>query len=189
MPENVHSHYYQGESNIIMGHRHSFSGETTKDPDYGMHIHYMSGYTSVDNGHMHYYSFITGPEIKTANGHIHYYMGYTFMDQSHFHLINGYTKPDNYYPKPKKHFTLDEAKEVGDYLGIDWSKIDVNQFRIGMDVELEHGRIDPHTNVTNDDPIITGKIALAHLNEFSDYYIWLAKMQEEAKKYWEEKKA
>ena len=86
--------------------------------------------------------------------------------------------------EPKTHFTTEEAKRVGEILGIDWSKFDVEQFRMGMDVELEHGLRDPHTNVSNDDPIITGKIALAHLNEFSDYYTRLAKMEKEADKYW-----
>lgn len=80
----------------------------------------------------------------------------------------------------KKHFTLEEAKRVGKALGIDWSKFDLEQFRMGMDVELEHGTIDAHTNVTNDDPIMTGKIALAHLNEFSDYYYRLKKMEKQA---------
>jgi len=86
--------------------------------------------------------------------------------------------------EPKTHFTTEEAKRVGEILGIDWSKFDVEQFRMGMDVELEHGLRDPHTNVSNDDPIITGKIALAHLNEFSDYYTRLAKMEKVADKYW-----
>ena len=80
----------------------------------------------------------------------------------------------------KKHFTAKEAKRIGETLDIDWSKFDVEQYRMGLDVELEHGLVDPHTNVTNDDPIITGKIALAHLNEFPDYYTRLAKMEREA---------
>lgn len=67
-------------------------------------------------------------------------------------------------------FTAEEAKKVGEALGIDWSRFDVEQFRLGMDVELEHGLRDPSTNVSNDDPMITGKIALAHLNELPDYY-------------------
>lgn len=80
----------------------------------------------------------------------------------------------------KQSFTAEEAKNIGEQLGIDWSKYDVEQFRMGMDVELEHGTIDPHTNVTNDDPLTTGKIALAHLNEFPDYYTRLEKMEHEA---------
>jgi len=80
----------------------------------------------------------------------------------------------------KKHFTNEEARQIGEKLGIDWSKFDVDQYRMGLDVELEHGLVDPHTNVTNDDPIMTGKIALAHLNEFSDYYIRLDRMEKEA---------
>jgi hypothetical protein len=69
-------------------------------------------------------------------------------------------------------FTQDEARHVGEQIGIDWEKapFDVEQFRIGMDVELEHGLHDLATNVTGDDPVVTGKIALAHLNEFPDYY-------------------
>lgn len=84
----------------------------------------------------------------------------------------------------KKSFTTQEAKEIGEMLGIDWSKFDVEQFRMGMDVELEHGLRNSHTNVTNDDPLTTGKIALAHLNEFPDYYTRLSKMEKEADTYW-----
>ena len=80
----------------------------------------------------------------------------------------------------KKHFTSEEARQIGENLGIDWSKFDVEQYRMGLAVELEHGLVDPHTNVTNDDPIMTGKIALAHLNEFPDYYTRLEKMEREA---------
>ena len=81
---------------------------------------------------------------------------------------------------PKKSFTAEEAKQIGEQLGIDWTKFDVEQFRMGMDVELEHGLVDPHTNVTNDDPLMTGKIALAHLNEIADYYTRLDKMEKDA---------
>ena len=84
----------------------------------------------------------------------------------------------------KKTFTTEEAKRVGEKLGIKWDKYDVEQFRMGMDVELEHGTRDRHTNVTDDDPVMTGKIALAHLNEFPDYYTRLAKMEKEADKFW-----
>ena len=85
----------------------------------------------------------------------------------------------------KKHFTAEEAKIIGEKIGIDWSKFDVEQFRMGMDVELEHGKVDAETNVTNDDPVLTGKIALAHLNEFPDYYDRLYEMEEEADEYWD----
>jgi len=81
-------------------------------------------------------------------------------------------------------FTSDEARRVGSEIGIDWvsAPFDVEQFRMGMDVELEHGLHDPTTDVTNSDPIVTGKIALAHLNEFPDYYTRLARMEEEARR-------
>lgn len=84
----------------------------------------------------------------------------------------------------KKHFTYEKAKEIGESLGIKWDKFDIEQFRMGMDVELEHGTIDENTNVTDDDGLITGKIALAHLNEFPDYYHRLEKMEEEAEEFW-----
>lgn len=84
----------------------------------------------------------------------------------------------------EKHFTSEEAKKVGDAIGIKWDNFDVEQFRMGLDVELEHGKIHPATNVTNNDPILTGKIALAHLNEFPDYYTRLSKMEKEADAFW-----
>jgi hypothetical protein len=82
----------------------------------------------------------------------------------------------------KKHFTTDQAHKIGDKLGIDWNRLDVEQFRMGLDVELEHGLNDPTTDVTGNDPILTGKIALAHLNEYADYYTRLQKMEREAEK-------
>jgi Protein of unknown function (DUF5661) len=80
-------------------------------------------------------------------------------------------------------FTLDEARAAGERAGVDWdaSPFSIEQFRMGMDVELEHGTSDPATNVTDDDFIVTAKIARAHLNEFSDYYTRLARMEAEAK--------
>jgi len=81
----------------------------------------------------------------------------------------------------KQNFTTGQAHETGNKLGIDWSRFDVEQFRMGLDVELEHGLRDASTDVTGDDPIITGKIALAHLNEFADYYTRLEKMESKAK--------
>jgi hypothetical protein len=84
----------------------------------------------------------------------------------------------------KKDFTAKEAKAIGEKLGIDWSKFDVKQFHMGVNVELEHGLRSPDTNVTNDDPLTTGKIALAHLNEFPDYYTRLYKMEKEADLFW-----
>jgi hypothetical protein len=81
-------------------------------------------------------------------------------------------------------FSADEARRIGEQIGIDWasSPFDVDQFRRGLDVELEHGLHDPETNVTGDDPVTTGKIARAHLNEFPDYYTRLEQMEEQAKR-------
>jgi hypothetical protein len=84
-------------------------------------------------------------------------------------------------------FNADEAKKIGDRLGVDWKAFDVEQFRMGLDVELEHGARSPATNVTDDDIVMTGKIAWAHLKEFPDYYDRLEAMEEEAKAYWSAK--
>jgi len=79
-------------------------------------------------------------------------------------------------------FTPEEARSIGEQIGIDWAAapFDVEQFRMGIDVELEHGLHDPQTDVTGSDPVVTGKIALAHLKEFPDYYTRLKKMEAEA---------
>ena len=84
-------------------------------------------------------------------------------------------------PAPRTTFSEDEAREIGEAIGIDWSSapFDVAQFKRGMQVELEHGRHDPQTNVTDDDPETTAKIALAHLKELPDYYDRLAVMEGE----------
>ncbi len=87
-----------------------------------------------------------------------------------------------------KRTTTEEARRVGDEIGVDWDRFDVEQFRAGMDVEFEHGSHDPQTNVTGDDPITTGKIALAHMKEFPDYYERLAHMESEAEREWEQRR-
>jgi hypothetical protein len=86
-------------------------------------------------------------------------------------------------------FTLDEARKIGDRLGVDWQSITVEQFLMGMEVELEHGARDPETNVTGDDALLTGKITWAHLKEFPDYYDRLERMEEEADAYWDAQRA
>lgn len=85
---------------------------------------------------------------------------------------------------PRKGISERKARRTGDELGIDWTRVDLEEFRRGMEVELEHGRRDPATDVTGDDLLLTGKIALAHLNELPDYYTRLAKMEEEGKAFW-----
>ena len=84
----------------------------------------------------------------------------------------------------QKIFTSGQAKEIGEKIGISWDKFNIEQFRMGMMVELEHGITDPDTDVTNNDPILTGKIALAYLTEYPDYYTRLEKMENEAELYW-----
>jgi hypothetical protein len=84
----------------------------------------------------------------------------------------------------KRIVLIEEARNIGATLGIDWTQVDLEQFRRGLEVEFEHGSRDPKTNVTNDDPVLTGKIAWAHLNEFPDYYTRLDKLEKEADAYW-----
>ena len=81
---------------------------------------------------------------------------------------------------PKRSFGLEEAQKIGSAIGIDWESVDVEQFRRGLEVELEHGAHDPETNVTDDDALMTGKIAWAHLKEMPDYYTRLDKLEKEA---------
>jgi len=90
----------------------------------------------------------------------------------------------------KRSFTSEEARAIATELGIDFAALgfDLEQFRAGMDVELEHGHRDPETNVTGSDPIVTGKIALAHLKEFPDYYTRLEVLEREADDYWSTRK-
>lgn len=84
----------------------------------------------------------------------------------------------------RKPFSAEDARRYGEEIGIDWGNapFDVDQFRMGMNVELEHGLHDLLTNVTDDDPHVTARIALAHLNEFPDYYTRLERMEEEARR-------
>jgi hypothetical protein len=84
----------------------------------------------------------------------------------------------------KRNISEAEARQVGQTLGIDWSTVNIEQFRRGIEVELEHGARDPETNVTNDDLTLTGKIAWAHLKEFRDYYTRLDRLEAEADAYW-----
>ena len=83
-----------------------------------------------------------------------------------------------------RQITTEEVQQVGAALGLNWSKIDPEQFRRGLEVELEHGARDPDTDVTNDDLTLTGRIAWAHLKEFPDYYTRLDKLEAEADTYW-----
>ncbi len=88
-------------------------------------------------------------------------------------------------------FSADQARDIGAQIGIDWAAtpFDVEQFRMGLEVEMEHGPRDPATDVTGGDPLMTGRIALAHLNEFPDYYTRLAAMETEAEAEWERRRS
>lgn len=88
-----------------------------------------------------------------------------------------------------KRTSIEEARRVGDLIGVDWQLYDLEQFRRGMDVEFEHGAHDPQTDVTHDDAVVTGKIALAHMKEFPDYYERLERMEAEAEREWAARRA
>ena len=83
-----------------------------------------------------------------------------------------------------KKFSKPEAWAIGERIGIDWEigRVDLEQFRMGLNVELEHGTVSPATDVTGDDESMTGKIALAHLNEIHDYYTRLEAMEKDPEK-------
>ncbi|WP_299107644.1 DUF5661 family protein [uncultured Winogradskyella sp.] len=87
-----------------------------------------------------------------------------------------------------KKLNAQEAKEIGNTLGIHWEDIPLDEFTKGINVEFEHGTRYPETNVTNNDKALTGKIAWAHLKEFPDYYTRLEKMENEAEDYWNKNK-
>lgn len=89
----------------------------------------------------------------------------------------------------KKVFTREQAAEIATKLGVDFKsvKFDLEQFRHGMDIELEHGTVNSVTNVTNDGPLESGQITLAHLNEFPDYYVRLDELEKTADEYWQDK--
>ena len=81
----------------------------------------------------------------------------------------------------KKDFTIEEARKIGEEIGIDFAKLNIEEFRMGLGVGLEHGSLwGDETNVTKDDPHFTGRIAWAHLKEIPDYYTRLKKMEAEA---------
>lgn len=112
-----------------------------------------------------------------------YYRGYNYV------RCYDYSGEQAHSNSPKQSYTTDEALAIAKALDIDFSKaqFDVEQFRMGLDVELEHGLICPHTNVTSDNPLLTGKIALAHLFEMPDYYTRLKILEEEGNNYWQGK--
>ncbi|MGL4772734.1 MAG: DUF5661 family protein [Clostridium sp.] len=89
----------------------------------------------------------------------------------------------------KPTFTKEDAIIIAKKLNIDFEteRFDLDEFLMGINVELEHGSKFPETNVTKNDPILTGKIAYAHLKEFPDYYERLKKLEDEADAYWSNK--
>jgi len=84
----------------------------------------------------------------------------------------------------KRYFSLTEAKQIGDALGIPWDTCNFEEFVLGLSIELEHGKRDPETDVTHDRPLLTAKIAWAHLKEIPDYYTRLDKLEAEADADW-----
>jgi hypothetical protein len=139
--------------------------------------------------------------------YVHYYNNFPYMNQypnysnnctnfthlSNRNLLNNYPTrfttnniASNSLNRGRTSFSKEEAAAIALLLGIDFtkSKFDLDEFWMGVNTELEHGKQSSQTNVTGDDPLITGKIALAHLNEFPDYYKRLKVLEKEAKAYW-----
>lgn len=83
--------------------------------------------------------------------------------------------------------SLKKAKHYGDMLHIDYDVVPLKVWRYGITIELEHGKVNTKTNVTNNDLLMTAKIALAHLLEYPDYYQRLEEMEEDADEYWSDK--
>ena len=67
-------------------------------------------------------------------------------------------------------YNLKDAMYAASVLGVTFDQFTPEEFLDGILIELEHGVVSPETNVTNNDLIVTAKIALAHLNEYSNYY-------------------
>ena len=88
----------------------------------------------------------------------------------------------------KRTFTTEDATRIGNALGVRWAEVSIEEFHAGLAVELEHGAHDPETDVTNDDELLTGKIALAHLKEYPDYYTRLAQLEKDAEEFWSKKR-
>lgn len=120
-------------------------------------------------------------ELKHA--HKYDYILYLSLQNN---ILSNNIKPGIIVSNPKGTFNTAEAIEIANKLSIDFSKerFDLEQFMMGLDTELEHGRKYNPTNITEDNPLLTAKIALAHLSEFPDYYTRLKKLEEEAKAYW-----
>ena len=85
--------------------------------------------------------------------------------------------------KKRKQISLDDAKRIGDSLYIDWNQIDLEQFRQGLMGDPKQGTMDPETGPAYDGVFLTGKVVLAHIQEFPDYFTRLAKLKAEADEY------
>lgn len=85
-----------------------------------------------------------------------------------------------------EHFSKEEALRVARLLCVNVNSpcFDLDEFWRGMNVELEHGTVDPLTNITNNDPLTTGKIVLVHVNQLPDYYTRLEQMLRDGREYW-----
>jgi hypothetical protein len=171
--------YYMIEEAIIpqMTNLSGFDVKSAKSNKLNSIIKYHDLYASLTDKCMK--DFVFEILIDEQN-HVHYY-DYLLSIKEDLDTTNTRSNYNN-----RKTFTTPEAQDIANQLGIDFTKeqFDLEQFRMGLDVELEHGTISPLTNVTNDDPIMTGKIALAHLREFPDYYTRLSRLEKEAKIDW-----
>ena len=135
----------------------------------------------VDAKELELSDWLINPGLRVETGD---YRNWNEIEAWAMQIANTLNKNEGVAMKSYPYFTKEDAQSVGDILKINWNMIDLEQFRKGMDVELEHGRENLLTDVTHDDSVATGKIALAHLNEYPDYYVRLEKMETEAQAYW-----
>ena len=82
--------------------------------------------------------------------------------------------------KKRKQISSDEARRIGEALHLDWDRIDLEQFRQGLMGEVDQANMDPETGRTYDSVLLSGKLVVAHMQEFPDYFTRLEKLKAEA---------
>lgn len=84
--------------------------------------------------------------------------------------------------KKRKHISLDQARRVGEAMHLDWEQVDLEEFRQGLMGDCKED-IDTETGLAYQDLLRTGKVVLAHMQEFPDYHFRLAKLEAEVDEY------
>lgn len=90
--------------------------------------------------------------------------------------------------KNRKQISSEEAQRIGESLHLDWDRIDLEQFRQGLMGEVDQANMDPETGRTYDSILLSGKLVVAHMQEFPDYFTRLEKLKAEADEHWAQAK-